>query len=141
LESIGLPHYLERSEIVRSTEDYRLITLPNDWWGESLDSMLGSVLVQALSQRLPGSTVFTAAGAVSVSPDVRLAISIQRFDQDRTGAVILQAQVGVERQTTIVHNLRFTVPTASPAVASLVAAMSQAVGQLADSLAAMLSQH
>ena len=65
LREIALAHYLERSQIVRSSEDYRLDVLGNDWWGEPLDSMLSRVLVQELSQRLPGSTVFAENGAIT----------------------------------------------------------------------------
>jgi uncharacterized lipoprotein YmbA len=43
---------------VRSSEDFRLDVSGNDWWGEPLDAMMGRVLTQELTQRLPGSTVF-----------------------------------------------------------------------------------
>ena len=33
---IGLARYLERSQIVRSSENYRLDVMSNDWWGEPL---------------------------------------------------------------------------------------------------------
>jgi len=33
LRAIGLARYLERSQIVRSSEDFRLDILCNDWWG------------------------------------------------------------------------------------------------------------
>ena len=38
LQQIGLDRYLERSQIVRSSEDYRLDVLANDWWGVLLTS-------------------------------------------------------------------------------------------------------
>src|SRR5581483_12307764 len=66
LRAIALAHYLERSQIVRSSEGFRLDVLGNDWWGEPLDAMLSRVLVQELSQRLPASTVFGENGAISV---------------------------------------------------------------------------
>ncbi len=69
LREIALAHYLERSQIVRSSEDYRLDVLGNDWWGEPLDAMLSRVLVQELSQRLPSSTVFAENGAITATPD------------------------------------------------------------------------
>src|SRR4029077_2979523 len=34
LRQIGVARYLERSQIVRSSENYRLYVLANDWWGE-----------------------------------------------------------------------------------------------------------
>ena len=69
LRQIGLARYLERSQIVRSSENYRLDVMANDWWGEPLGAMLSRVLVEELSQRLPQSTVYAETGAVSVSPD------------------------------------------------------------------------
>ena len=64
LRQIALARYLERSRIVRSSENLRLDVLGNDWWGEPLDAMLSRVLVQALSQRLPTSMVFAENGAI-----------------------------------------------------------------------------
>src|ERR1700751_2796302 len=95
LRSIAIAHYLERSQIVRSSEDLRLDVLGNDWWGEPLDAMLGRVLSQELTQRLPGSTVFPENGAVSPTPDATVGINIQRLDADHTGAVILIAQIAI----------------------------------------------
>ena len=40
LRQIGLARYLERSQIVRSSENYRLDVMANDWWGEPLGAML-----------------------------------------------------------------------------------------------------
>ncbi len=53
LREIGLARYLERSQIVRSSENYRLDVSSNDWWGESLAAMIGRILQEELSQRLP----------------------------------------------------------------------------------------
>jgi uncharacterized lipoprotein YmbA len=69
LRTIGLARYLERPQIVRSSEDFRLDVMSNDWWGEPLGSMLGRILVAELTQRLPGSTVFLESGAISATPD------------------------------------------------------------------------
>src|SRR5215475_11960570 len=44
LRAIAIAHYLERSQIVRSSEDLRLDVLGGDWWGEPLDAMLGRIL-------------------------------------------------------------------------------------------------
>src|SRR5271166_2751803 len=58
LRTIGLARYLERPQIVRSSEDYRLDVMANEWWGEPLGAMLGRILATELTQRLPGSTVY-----------------------------------------------------------------------------------
>ena len=140
LRSIALARYLERSQIVRSSEDYRLDVLGNDWWGEPLDAMLGRVLVQELTNRLPGSTVFPENGAVSVTPDATVAINIERLDTDHSGAVVLVAQVAVSDHGVAARSVRLTVPPPSANTAGLVSAMSSATAQLADAVADMLTQ-
>jgi uncharacterized lipoprotein YmbA len=57
LRQVSLARYLERQEIVRSSEDYRLAVEANDWWGEPLGAMIGRVLVESLGQRLAGTQV------------------------------------------------------------------------------------
>lgn len=142
VRSISLPHYLDRSEIVRSTEDFRLDVLGTDWWGESLDSMMGGVLVQELLQRLPGSVVFPENGAISTSPDASVEVDVQRFDADRSGAVVLLAVIAVLRhgETAASRTVRLPVMPTAPGTAGFVAAMSVATGQLADVIAEMLTR-
>lgn len=138
LREIGLARYLERPHIVRSSEDYRLDVLSNDWWGEPLGAMLSRVLVQSLTQRLPGSTVFAESGAISETAVATVAVNIQRLDANAAGAVVLIAQVEVRGRGTATRDVRLTVAPGGPGTAALVAAMSQAVAQLADTIAAML---
>jgi uncharacterized lipoprotein YmbA len=135
LREIALAHYLERSQIVRSSEDFRLDVLGNDWWGEPLDAMVSRVLVQELSQRLPSSTVFAENGAITATPDASVELNIQRFDEDRSGALVLLAQVAVAGRVTVTRNVHFSVPPPSPGTPGLVSAMSTALGQLADAIA------
>jgi uncharacterized protein len=141
LEQIGLERYLDRQEIVRSSENYRLSVLSNDWWGEPLGAMLSRVLVAELSQRLPQSTVLADTGAVSSTPDATIQLNIQRLDEDAAGSVVVRAQAGVQfkgKKAPILRNFNFVVPPSGPTVADEVAAISVALGQLADGLATML---
>jgi hypothetical protein len=139
IRAVALPHYLERSEIVRSTEGYRLDVLPNDWWAESLSSMLNRVLIQDLSQRLPNSTVYSDTGAISELPNATVAVDVQRFDIDRTGALLLQAEVTVKLRHTVARRINLSTPVPAAGTPALVRAMSEAVGRLADTLADMLA--
>ena len=139
LRGIGLARYLERSQIVRSSENYRVDVLPNDWWAEPLDAMIGRVLIRALSQRLPGSTVYAENGAISADPDATLQVNIQRLDQDATGVVRLVAQFAVVRKTSDTRAVTLEVPMHGSTTPDLVAAMSESVGQLADRIAAALA--
>ena len=142
LQQIGLERYLERLQIVRSSEDYKLDVMPNDWWGEPLGAMLSRVLVDELQQRLPQSVVISEVGAVSAPADATVTLNIQRMDKDASGNLILSAQAGIifkgRAATPVLRNFRFSVTPDSPRIPGEVAAISTAVGQLADGLAAML---
>jgi uncharacterized protein len=63
VQQVAVAHFLERSQIVRSSENYRLDVMTNDWWGEPLAAMLSRVLIEELGQRLPHSTVIADNGA------------------------------------------------------------------------------
>jgi uncharacterized lipoprotein YmbA len=142
LRDIALARYLERNPIVRSSDNYRLDVAENDWWGEPLAGMMGRVLAEELSQRLPGTTVFGESGTLSSDPDATISLNVERFDVDRTGAVLLAAQAAVRAEGSgkpvATRSLRLTAPVAGPDVGAQVAAMSAALGQLADALADML---
>ena len=141
LQQLGLERYLERSQIVRSSENYRLDVMENDWWGEPLAAMLSRILVAELGQRLPQSTVISEVGAVSAPADATITLNVQRLDEDASGNVILQAQAGVSfkgRSTPVLRGFHFSIPPSSPGTPGEVAAISVAVGRLADGLTAML---
>src|SRR5438128_6320789 len=140
LQQISLARYLERSQIVRSSENYRLDVMSNDWWGEPLGAMLSRVLIEELGQRLPQSTVIGESGAVTVSPDATIELNMQRLDEDASGNLVLQAQASVSfkgRGAPVLRGFRFVVTPSAPGIPGEVTAISTAVGQLADGLASM----
>jgi uncharacterized lipoprotein YmbA len=141
LQQIATAHYLERSQIVRSSENYRLDVMSNDWWGEPLSAMLSRVLTEELGQRLPQSTVIGETGAVSASPDATIELNVQRLDEDVSGSVVLQAQASVSfkgRPAPMLRSFRFVVTPPAADIQGEVTAISTALGQLADGLASML---
>jgi len=141
LKDIGLASYLDRREIVRSSEGYKLDVMSNDWWGESLGAMLGRVLVVELSQRLPNSTVYGESGAISADHNASVGVNIQRLDADKAGMLILAAQAAVEfnrPRRLAARNYAISKPLPTRDIAGLVAAISDAVGELADGIAALL---
>ena len=142
VQQVAVAHFLERSQIVRSSENYRLDVMSNDWWGEPLAPMLNRVLVEELGQRLPQSTVIADNGAVSARPDATVEVNIQRLDEDAAGSLVLQAQAAVRatgQSQPELRNFRFSVAPPAPGVPGEVAAISTAVGRLADGIAAMLT--
>jgi hypothetical protein len=87
--------HLVRSPIVQTSGDYRIVLRPGSWWGEPIDGMLGRVLMPDLAQRLPQSTVYASAGALSgSSPDATIELKVQRLYLDRDGQLLLIAPAG-----------------------------------------------
>jgi uncharacterized lipoprotein YmbA len=144
LQDVGLAPYLDRKQIVRSSSNYHIDVESNNWWGETFTAMIGRVLAAELDQRLPGTGVFSESGAVNVTPDATVAVNITRFDVDDGGNLVLVAQIGVtvakSRRGDVSSGLNFSVPTATPDVTGQVMAMSKALGELADALAASLAR-
>ena len=142
VQQVAVAHFLERSQIVRSSENYRLDVMSNDWWGEPLAPMLNRVLVEELGERLPQSTIIADNGAVTARPDATVEVNIQRLDEDAAGNLILQAQAAVRatgQSQPELRNFRFSVAPPAPGVPGEVAAISTAVGRLADGIVAMLT--
>ncbi len=139
LEQIGLARYLERSQIVQSSYYYRLSMLANDWWGEPLGAMLSRILVEELQQRLAPAVVFSETGTVSATAGATVSVNILRLDEDATGMLVLEAQFGVTfhgRPAPVLRSVRFVTAPPGQGVAGEVAAISTAVGQLSDAIAA-----
>ena len=138
----GLAGDLDRPEIVRDSTANRLTLNSGERWGEPLGDMVARVLALNLAQRLPGSSVFTEAGTISVDPSATVELDIQRFDLDASGAVVLLVQVAVEQgrshDPSATRSLRLTVQPATTGTPDVVAAMSTALGQLADQVASLL---
>lgn len=141
LREIGLAGYLDRREIVRSSDGVRLGVAHNDWWGEPLGTMLARVLVVELSQRLPQSNIYSEDGAITADPNAVLAVNIQRLDVDPAGTLELLAQAAVEfnrPKRSVARTFRITRPAPTANVAGQVAAISDAVAELSDGLASLL---
>jgi uncharacterized protein len=141
LHGVGVAQYLLRSPIVMSSGEYRVALRANAWWAEPIDAMLGRVLVEDLAQRLPQSTIYTSAGAVTGSPDATIELEVQRLDLDRDGTLLLIAQASVtfrNRTSPDTRSFRISQPPPSPDVEGQVAAASTALAQVADRIAGML---
>jgi uncharacterized lipoprotein YmbA len=107
--------------------------------------MIGRVLAQDLSQRLPGSSVFSGDGAIGADPDLRVEVDVQRFDAAADGSVTLIANMAIEQgvsHTALASNsVSLRIVDAQTGPAALVAAMSDLLGQLADEMAANIARH
>jgi hypothetical protein len=105
--------------------------------------MLGRVLSLELSQRLPGSTVYREGGAINADPNAVVAVNVQRLDVDQSRTVQLLAQVAVEfnrPRRTASRTFTIAKPVSAATVVAEVAAISDAVAELADGIASMLQR-
>jgi len=139
---ISLAGYLDRPEIVRSSDAFRLRLAQNERWGEPLGGMLDRVFAEDLVERLPDTAVFSEAGAISTSPDLLLEVDVQRFDAEAGATLVLVAQVAVRHsdahRPAEARTLRLTTPLAGPTTHDHVAAMSRALADLSDQVVALL---
>jgi uncharacterized lipoprotein YmbA len=139
----GLAGYLDRSDIVLKQADYRLSVDSQVRWGEPLADMVGRVLAQDLTQRLPGSSVFSNDGAIGADPNVRVEINVQRFDAEADGSVRLVANVAVARglsHTPFAAHAVMLQTAGGAGPGGLVAAMSVLLGELADQVASDIAR-
>jgi hypothetical protein len=101
--------------------------------------MIGRVLAQDLTQRLPGSSVFSGDGAIGADADIRVEVNVQRFDAETDGSVSLAADVAIVQRMShtghAAHAVSLRVADAQPGPSGLASAMSKLLGKLADQLA------
>ncbi len=145
LRRIGLAGYLDRPGLVRVESAYRVSVADTERWAEPLGRMVERVLTEDLVARLPDAAIVAETGAITTEPDTVLEIDISRFEDDGAGEVVLLAQVALRHDGTHrpadARTLRLTVPYTennsrqAAAAAGLVAAMSTALGMLADRIA------
>lgn len=92
LERVGVPGYLDRSEIVMRGSGSRLSVLEFDRWAGAIDGMMTRTLAQNLSAELGNAEVVE----LPVMRDVPLAqvveVQIDRFDAAENGPAVLEAR-------------------------------------------------
>lgn len=142
LRRIGLAGYLDRPEIVRDSNDYRVSFQTTERWAEPLGTLIERVFTEDLVQRLPGTSVYGESGAISTRPDLVVEVDIQRLDP-QAGTATLLAQIAVRPEgdkaagAARAETVRLTMP-AGATTRDLAAAESALLGKLADAVAARL---
>ncbi len=144
VRQVGVAPYLDRPQIVRYSSPYEMSASEFNRWGEGMSDMVTRVLVENLAERLPASQVYAAAGPLTLpGADITIEVNIPRFDADAGGTVILAAQWVVhsgsgKKAKDQFHAQQFRVAPPSNDTAGQVAAMSDALGQLASQIATTL---
>jgi uncharacterized lipoprotein YmbA len=137
VKAVEVGKYLDRPQIVRYSDAYELQAPELERWGENMRDMTTRVLIEDLSSRLPESQIVAQTSPVSLTADVTVEVDISRFDADQTGKIALDVRWAVQRgvQRATVRQERIRIQPASASVTDIVAAMSDALGQLSDHIA------
>ena len=139
---IDVPVYLQRPEIVSRGADARLQVRAGERWGESLQAGIGRVLANDLARLVPSAQVFREPFPTASQPAFTVAVQVQRFEPVVDGAVELDTHwvltEGAQRPQAApalrLESIRE--PVADATTEARVAAMSRAIAQLADRIAA-----
>jgi uncharacterized lipoprotein YmbA len=140
IDRVTIPTELDRTQLVRRLDANRLQILENDRWAAPLDDMVQRVLSDNLAARLPRALVANPNEPALGERRRSLSVDIQEFYGDRSCAVVLRAAWTLKEpdsqgtrsneETRIASSPNCTDPEALPA------AMSQALAQLSDRIAA-----
>jgi len=142
---VNLPEYLDRPQIVTRASGNRVMLADFDSWVEPINSMFVRVLVENLSLILASDNVVALPQRRPMRLDYQVEVDVSRFDADRSGRALLDARWRVfgrdgER---LVQEGRSTVavPTADPGYEAIVAALSDALGQMSAEIASAIEKH
>lgn len=134
-----LPDYLDRPQIVTRDGANAVQLGAYDQWAGSLDDMFPRVLVEDLAARLPGDRVVGFPRIEKVAFDQRVSVDVTRFDVDESGTAVLAASWQVHlpagSKPLLARDASVRASAASASYPDRVAALSQALGLLADEIA------
>jgi len=138
---MNVARYLDRPQIVRHHNAYALETDDTERWAEPLDEMMARILVAELTERLPRMRIAQSSSGMLGEADMSLAVSIERFDVDPDGTVVLDARWTVRGKDSDgpLESAEITERTSAAGTAGLVAVMSRCLAQLSDRLAAAIA--
>jgi len=139
---VVLPGYLDRSQIVRRSGENQLVLSSTGVWAEPLERNVQGVVSANLSRLLGDVEVVPFPSFTAVGIDRQISIAILRFDADEHDTVSLEARWTIQRPAEKLpmdardsHIVR-QAPDGS--TASVVAAMSEALGELSQEIASNL---
>jgi uncharacterized lipoprotein YmbA len=139
---VDIPKYLDRPQVVRRSGTVELGVEEFERWGEPLANMVQRVFADDLTARLPSGSIVTTSRTLSGDEAMTIELALARFDPDPDGTVVLEAQWRVQRKAggrSKTETARITRRPADDTTAAEVRAMSDALGELADSIAHRLT--
>ena len=137
---VALPGTLDRHSLVTRGPGTTLNVSDQDRWAAPLDELIRRAMTSDLRDRLGIERVLAPGDPRPRGAVLVVALNIQRFSGDSTGDVVLETDWTIGKTTPgsaiQTHHARLHVKAGSDTPDAITAAMSQALGQLADTIAA-----
>ena len=143
LAAVHVPPALDRQQMVRMSGENTVEISDTNRWSAAFDEMVRNVLAQDLMARFPaGALILPEAPAPPGT--ATLVVTLTRFGPDASGEVKLDGSWSLLNGASgaAVLDRDFHISSgAAPNADAMAAAMSQALGELADRMAATVSSH
>jgi len=137
---VEIPEYLDRPEIVIRAEQNQLILSEFNLWGGTLKADINRVLIENISHFLADDGIPVVTWKISIADTHRVSIQVVRFDGIPNDNIILKARwivIGKDGKTfELVRESNIHIPVkGGRSYNALVAAMSEALGELSKEIA------
>jgi uncharacterized protein len=143
LDRVTIPTELDRAQIVRRIDATRLQIVEDDRWAAPLDDTIRRVLSNDLAARLPPGLVADPNEPSVGEKRQSLSVDVQEFYGDASCAVTLRAAWLLKPPDSPssrgTEEIRIPAGTDCAGTATLPAALSQALAQLSDRIAAVIA--
>ena len=137
---VEIPEYLDRPEIVTRAEQNQLILSEFNLWGGVLKADINRVLLENISALLAGDGISIITWKAAIVDVHKVPLLISRFDGSLNDSIVLKATWAVlEKEGKAFEFFResdITIPVKGTSYSSVVAAMSEALGELSKEIAA-----
>jgi uncharacterized protein len=136
---VEIPEYLDRSEIVTRADQNQLILSEFNLWGGSLKTDVNRVLIENVSHFLAADGIPIVTWKLGITDVQRVPVQIVRFDGTPNDSILLKARWAViekdGKNFELVRESSITVSVKGGNYNSVVAAMSEALGELSKEIA------
>lgn len=139
VDAVHLPPELDRLDLVRRGPDDRIQIDANQRWAAALDDMTRRVLAQDLADRLPHGMLIAPDAPEPPGRLRGLVVILQEFDADAAGRIVLDGDWMVAERGTVRPGSPHHIHLEEAGGPNQAAAMSRAIGRLADRIAADLA--
>jgi hypothetical protein len=135
---VDLPGTLDRTAPVTQGPGTQVDVSETDRWAAPIDELLQRALTDDLRARLGSASVLAPGEPTPKAGAREVVLTVQRFIADATGLVVLQADwtiaAGSPSKPGPIHHVQIQAQASNTGGGAVAAAMSQALGTLADDI-------